>query len=105
MPSGLHDVDINSDHYGPPTGDVCGYKATFVHTVKIRQLQSEILAHTYGMHGRVNAPSPEWFDNCYERLKAWLADAPEPRGTMTAEGYAISFHSEFAHLTSNPGVF
>jgi hypothetical protein len=38
--------------------------------------------------------SEEWLDDCFERLKAWLATSPEPRGTVSSEGYAISFHSK-----------
>lgn len=97
LPSSLHDVDIHSNDFGPLTGEPCSYKAVFLHTTKLRQLQSEILDCTYGLHrpdGTLNVPPPEWFDDCFERLKEWLATSPEPRGTVSSEGYAISFHSE-----------
>lgn len=92
MPALQHDVDIVADQYGSPTGEPCPYKAVFSHTVKLRQLQSEILNNTYGVNGQP-LPKPEWFDDMFERLKDWLATAPEPRGTVSTEGYAISFHN------------
>jgi hypothetical protein len=93
LPSVLHDVDIHPNHFGELSGDSCSYKAIFIHTTKLRQLQSEILTHTYGVHG-VEKTQPEWFDECYERLKDWMTNAPDPRGTVSTEGYAISFHSK-----------
>jgi hypothetical protein len=39
-------------------------------------------------------PAEEWFDEMFERLKEWLATSPDPRGAVSTEGYAISFHSE-----------
>jgi hypothetical protein len=83
------------------TGEHCSYKAVFLHTTKLRQLQSEILDHTYGIHrpdGSANHPAQGWFDDCFDRLKTWLSTAPEPRGTVSTEGYAISFHSERSNL-------
>lgn len=83
LPSNLHDIDIHAGHYGPLTGEPCSYKAVFLHTTKLRQLQSEILFNTYGVHGSTGRlPSDEWFDDCYGRLKHWLKTAPEPRGTV-----------------------
>ena len=32
--------------------------------------------------------------NMFDRLKQWLQNSPEPRGTQSTEGYAVSFHSE-----------
>ncbi|ORY30548.1 fungal-specific transcription factor domain-domain-containing protein, partial [Naematelia encephala] len=96
LPSYLHDVDIHPGHYGPLSGEACSYKAVFLHTTKLRQLQSEILTRTYGVHGIHGSspgPTPEWFDDCFGRLQAWLASTPEPRGTVSNEGYAISFHN------------
>jgi hypothetical protein len=87
-----HDVDIVQGQFGSLTGDPCAYKALFVHTIKLRQLQSEILNNTYGVNGQP-APRPEWFDEMFEKLKSWLASAPDPRGTVSSEGYAISFHN------------
>lgn len=92
MPALQHDVDIHAGQFTPLTGDVCAYKALFAHTVRLRQLQSEILNNTYGVNGQP-LPKPEWFDDMFERLKEWLSSAPEPRGTVSAEGYAISFHN------------
>lgn len=92
LPALQHDVDIHAGQYGAPTGDVCAYKTVFMHTIKLRQLQSEILNHTYGVNGQP-LPKEEWFDDMFERLKHWLANAPEPRGTVSSEGYAISFHN------------
>ncbi|WVW84848.1 hypothetical protein I302_106883 [Kwoniella bestiolae CBS 10118] len=94
LPSPMHDIDIHPDHYGPLEGETCSYKAVFLHTTKMRQLQSEILFNTYGVHGSTGRiPSEEWRQDCFERLKTWLAEAPEPRGTVSTEGYAISFHN------------
>ena len=98
----LHDVDIHPGHYGPLQGEPCSYKAVNLHTIRLRQLQSEILTNTYGIHGTegpVPGPTLEWFDACFERLKTWLATAPEPRGTVSSEGYAISFHSQLNQMT------
>ncbi|KLT45067.1 hypothetical protein CC85DRAFT_299937 [Cutaneotrichosporon oleaginosum] len=92
MPAVQHDVDIKPGQYGPYTGEPCAYKAVFVHTVKLRQLQSEILNNTYGVNNQP-PPKEEWFDDMFERLKSWLSGAPEPRGTVSTEGYAISFHN------------
>jgi hypothetical protein len=92
MPSHLHDVDIHPDHYGPLEGEACSYKAVFIHTTKLRQLQSEILNNTYGTMN-TSPPAEEWFDEMFERLKEWLATSPDPRGAVSTEGYAISFHS------------
>ncbi|WOO76832.1 Positive regulator of purine utilization [Vanrija pseudolonga] len=92
MPALQHDVDIHAGSFGPLTGEACPYKAVFAHTVKLRQLQSEILNNTYGVNG-MPKPKPEWFDDMFERLKDWLARSPEPRGTVSSEGYAISFHN------------
>lgn len=99
MPSSLHDVDIHPGQYGTPQGQTCSYKAVFLHTTALRQLQSEILTNTYGIHGLVG-PRSEWFEECFERLKVWLATTPEPRGTVSSEGFAISFHSTFFPLSS-----
>ncbi|OWZ73938.1 hypothetical protein AYX14_00664 [Cryptococcus neoformans] len=94
LPSNLHDIDIHAGHYGPLTGEPCSYKAVFLHTTKLRQLQSEILFNTYGVHGSTGRlPSDEWFDDCYGRLKHWLKTAPEPRGTVSTEGFELSFHN------------
>jgi hypothetical protein len=93
MPSHLHDVDIHPDHYGPLEGEACSYKAVFIHTTKLRQLQSEILNNTYGTMNSA-PPAEEWFDEMFERLKEWLATSPDPRGAVSTEGYAISFHSK-----------
>ncbi|WWC88553.1 uncharacterized protein L201_003464 [Kwoniella dendrophila CBS 6074] len=94
LPSAMHDIDIHPGHYGPTDGETCSYKAVFLHTVKIRQLQSEILFNTYGVHGSTGRlPSEDWRQDCYDRLKTWLAEAPEPRGTVSTEGYAITFHN------------
>ncbi|WRT67942.1 uncharacterized protein IL334_004916 [Kwoniella shivajii] len=94
LPSPMHDIDIHPNHYGPLEGEPCSYKAVFLHTTKMRQLQSEILFNTYGIHGSTGRiPSEEWRQDCFERLKTWLAEAPEPRGTVSTEGYAISFHN------------
>lgn len=92
MPALQHDVDIVSGQTGSLSGEPCAYKAVFVHTVKLRQLQSEILNNTYGVNG-MSKPKPEWFDDMFERLKSWLASSPDPRGTVSSEGYAISFHN------------
>ncbi|BEJ12191.1 hypothetical protein CspHIS471_0206510 [Cutaneotrichosporon sp. HIS471] len=92
LPAVQHDVDIKPGQYGPYTGEPCAYKAVFVHTVKLRQLQSEILNNTYGVNNQP-PPKEEWFDDMFERLKSWLSSAPEPRGTVSTEGYAISFHN------------
>lgn len=97
MPSNLHDVDIHPNHYGPLEGESCSYKAVFIHTTRLRQLQSEILNNTYGTIN-TSPPAEEWFDEMFERLKEWLATSPDPRGAVSTEGYAISFHSEL-HLT------
>jgi len=97
LPSCLHDVDIHANQWGPLSGENCSYKAVFIHTTKLRQLQSEILDQTYGIYradGTPRHPSQDWFDDCFERLKTWLSTVPEPRGTVSTEGYAISFHSE-----------
>ncbi|WWD18636.1 hypothetical protein CI109_103089 [Kwoniella shandongensis] len=94
LPSALHDVDIHNTHYGPLTGETCSYKAVFLHTIKLRQLQSEILFNTYGVHGSTGRiPSEEWAEDCFRRLKEWLTNSPEPRGTVSSEGYSISFHN------------
>ncbi|WWC62772.1 uncharacterized protein I303_105369 [Kwoniella dejecticola CBS 10117] len=94
LPSSMHDIDIHPNHYGPLEGETCSYKAVFLHTTKMRQLQSEILFNTYGVHGSTGRlPSEEWRQDCFDRLKTWLAEAPEPRGTVSTEGYAISFHN------------
>lgn len=93
MPSHLHDVDIHPNHYGPLEGESCSYKAVFIHTTKLRQLQSEILNQTYGTMN-TSPPAEEWFDEMFERLKEWLATSPDPRGAVSTEGYAISFHSK-----------
>ena len=92
MPSHLHDVDIHPDHYGQLEGEGCSYKAVFIHTTRLRQLQSEILNNTYGTMNSA-PPAEEWFDEMFERLKEWLATSPDPRGAVSTEGYAISFHS------------
>ena len=94
MPSHLHDVDIHPDHYGPLEGEACSYKAVFIHTTRLRQLQSEILNNTYGTMN-TSPPAEEWFDEMFERLKEWLATSPDPRGAVSTEGYAISFHSKY----------
>lgn len=97
LPSPLHDVDIHANQYGAFTGEPCSYKAVFLHTAKLRQLQSEIIDKTYGIYrpdGSADHPPQGWFDDCFERLKTWLSSTPEPRGTVSTEGYAISFHSE-----------
>ncbi|KAK8858741.1 hypothetical protein IAR55_002970 [Kwoniella newhampshirensis] len=94
LPSPLHDVDIHPGHYGPLSGETCSYKAVFLHTIKLRQLQSEILFNTYGVHGSTGrTPSDEWAEDCFRRLKEWLTTSPEPRGTVSSEGYSISFHN------------
>lgn len=93
MPSNLHDVDIHPNHYGPLEGESCSYKAVFIHTTRLRQLQSEILNNTYGTIN-TSPPAEEWFDEMFERLKEWLATSPDPRGAVSTEGYAISFHSK-----------
>ncbi|KAK4685133.1 hypothetical protein P7C73_g5030, partial [Tremellales sp. Uapishka_1] len=95
MPSPLHDIDIHPGHFGPLTGDPCSYKAVFLHTTELRKLQSEILEHTYGIHsmGGGTGPKQEWFDDCFDRLRKWLATIPEPRGTVSPEGFAIGFHN------------
>ncbi|ODN93409.1 fungal specific transcription factor [Cryptococcus wingfieldii CBS 7118] len=94
LPSDLHDIDIHSGHYGPMTGEPCSYKAVFIHTTKLRQLQSEVLFNTYGVHSSTGRlPSQEWVDDCYERLQDWLKNAPEPRGAVSTEGYALSYHN------------
>ncbi|WVR06484.1 hypothetical protein IAU60_003515 [Kwoniella sp. DSM 27419] len=93
LSSAMHDIDI---HPGDReiVGEPCSYKAVFLHTTKLRQLQSEILFQTYGVHGTTGRlPSEEWRLDCFDRLKTWLATAPEPRGTVSTEGYAISFHN------------
>jgi len=92
MPALQHDVDLHAGQFGSLTGEPCAYKAVFVHTIKLRQLQSEILNNTYGVNG-LSPPKPEWFDDMFERLKNWLATSPDPRGTVSSEGYAISFHN------------
>jgi hypothetical protein len=92
LPAVQHDVDIHTGQFGNLTGEACAYKAVFVHTIALRQLQSEILNNTYGVNGQP-PPKPEWFDDMFERLKSWLATSPEPRGTVSSEGYAISFHN------------
>lgn len=92
MPALQHDVDIHAGQSVNLVGEPCAYKAVFVHTVKLRELQSEILSNTYGVNG-MPKPKPEWFDDMFERLKNWLASSPEPRGTVSSEGYAISFHN------------
>ncbi|WVQ73386.1 hypothetical protein IAR50_002957 [Cryptococcus sp. DSM 104548] len=94
LPSDLHDIDIHAGHYGPMTGEPCSYKAVFIHTTKLRQLQSEVLFNTYGVHSSTGRlPSQEWVDDCYERLQEWLKNAPEPRGAVSTEGYALSYHN------------
>ena len=98
MPSHLHDVDIHPNHFGPLEGESCSYKAVFIHTTQLRRLQSEILNNTYGTIN-TSPPADEWFDEMFERLKEWLATSPDPRGAVSTEGYAISFHSE---LTCTP---
>jgi hypothetical protein len=95
LPSLLHDVDILPGNFGPSTGANCAYKAVFVHTIKARQLQSEILSHTFGIHGSPEQ-SRDWADECFERLKEWLATTPEPRGAMSNEGFATAYHSKSA---------
>lgn len=92
MPALQHDVDIHAGQFSPLTGEVCPYKALFAHTIRLRQLQSEILNNTYGVNGQA-LPKQEWFEDMFDRLKEWLSSAPEPRGTVSAEGYAISFHN------------
>ncbi|WVQ96491.1 hypothetical protein IAU59_003596 [Kwoniella sp. CBS 9459] len=94
LSSPMHDIDIHPGDPASLTGEPCSYKAVFIHTTKLRQLQSEILFETYGVHGSTGRlPSEEWRQDCFERLKSWLATAPEPRGTVSTEGYAISFHN------------
>ncbi|OCF37183.1 fungal specific transcription factor [Kwoniella heveanensis CBS 569] len=94
LSSPMHDIDIHPGDPATLTGEPCSYKAVFIHTTKLRQLQSEILFNTYGVHGSTGRlPSEEWRQDCFERLKNWLATAPEPRGTVSTEGYAISFHN------------
>ena len=99
MPSHLHDVDIHPDHYGQLEGEGCSYKAVFIHTTRLRQLQSEILNNTYGTMNTA-PPAEEWFEEMFERLKEWLATSPDPRGAVSTEGYAISFHSKFLPFSS-----
>ncbi|WVN90538.1 uncharacterized protein L203_105775 [Cryptococcus depauperatus CBS 7841] len=94
LPSVLHDNDIRSGDFGTSFGEPCPYKAIFIHTIKLRQLQSEILFNTYGVHGsNGKIPNEEWFEDCHKRLEDWLNSTPEPRGTVSMEGYAISFHN------------
>ncbi|RXK40030.1 fungal specific transcription factor [Tremella mesenterica] len=91
LPSYIHDVDIISGQR-TLSGEECSYKCVFIHTIKLRRLQSEIMSRTYGIHGE-QPPPTEWYEECFDRLKTWLATAPEPRGTVSSEGYAISFHN------------
>ena len=96
-PTLMHDSDINAGNYGPIRGQRDAYKVCFAHSIRMLMLQSEILERTYGVHrhdGSIDRPPPEWFEDCYARLQQWLEEAPEPRGTVSAEGYAIVFHSK-----------
>ncbi|ORX37235.1 fungal-specific transcription factor domain-domain-containing protein [Kockovaella imperatae] len=97
-PSALHDVDIHAGSYDAPPADIdtCAYKTVFLHTCRLRQMQSRILYHTYGIYlheAKRAGPSQEWFDDMFDRLKQWLATTPEPRGAVSSEGFAISFHN------------
>lgn len=69
------------------------YKVVALNFLPLRMLQSEINSRLYSVKV-AEPPSQEWFDKMFERLKVWLSNSPEPRGCTSAEGYAISFHSE-----------
>lgn len=62
--------------------------------VPLRELQSTIYSRLHSVRS-FDPPSHEWFMNMFDRLKQWLQNSPEPRGTQSTEGYAVSFHSEF----------
>ncbi|KAJ9098545.1 hypothetical protein QFC19_006313 [Naganishia cerealis] len=68
------------------------YKVVALNFIPLRELQSEINSRLYSVKA-AEAPSQEWFDKMFERLKIWLSNSPEPKGCTSAEGYAISFHS------------
>jgi hypothetical protein len=72
------------------------YKVVALNFIPLRELQSEINSRLYSVKV-VDQPAQEWFDTMFERLKVWLSNSPEPKGCTSAEGYAISFHSESAY--------
>lgn len=41
----------------------------------------------------------------FDKLKTWLANSPEPRGSSSTEGYAISFHSKIRTLLRRVGFW
>ncbi|KAJ9115135.1 hypothetical protein QFC22_005465 [Naganishia vaughanmartiniae] len=78
---------------GMLTAEADPYKVVALNFLPLRVLQSEINSRLYSVKA-AEQPSQEWFDKMFERLKVWLSNSPDPRGCTSAEGYAISFHSE-----------
>lgn len=64
-----------------------------LHSIPLRQLQSEIITRLYSARAIESPPDDAWFEDAFSRLKKWLATTPDPKGAMTTEGFAISFHS------------
>ena len=72
------------------------YKVVSLNFIPLRELQSTIYSRLYSVRS-FDPPSHEWFMDMFDRLKQWLQNSPEPRGTQSTEGYAVSFHSEWRH--------
>lgn len=68
------------------------YKLVALNFIPLRELQSDISSRLYKVRS-TESPPEEWFLSMFEKLKTWLANSPEPRGSASTEGYAISFHN------------
>lgn len=97
--SDLPDACITPSGLLPSMSGPDPYKTVSLNFIPLRELQSTIYSRLYSVKS-VESPSHEWFMSMFDRLKNWLQNSPEPKGTQSTEGYAVSFHSELLHRDS-----
>lgn len=86
MPAVQDDDLISADTILP--GPVSPLKATVIHHLLIRIIQSEI--HSRLQTPGNSCPSAEWFDSMCQRIDQWHATVPSPTGFTSVEWFEIN---------------